>query len=419
MRLNINNMPCKLLLVVVFLLAVCTVQANDPKPQTDFTPAVSLKSNLLYDATTTLNFGVEAIVGNRWSVELPLNYNPWTFSGGRKIKHWLLQPALRYWTNQAFKGSFWGLHGHGAQYNIARIGGENRYQGWLVGGGLSYGYRWNWTNHWGIEAEIGVGYARLNYSEYETSGRCANCGSLVGQDTKNYFGVTKAAVSLVYTIGKKQKSPEPVYYEPVVQSQSQSQSQSQFQPQPKIDTVYVTTPPTIEYRKEEGRAGVWFPVNRATLNPSVLQNRVELVKIARSMEIVRADPSSRINSITITAFSSPEGDMGHNQELALQRAETLRDYMCETYGLADSLFTLCDGGENWDGLGRVIASSDNLTEAERSDLGRIIALADVTERKALLKTYQGGKIYQWLLTEVYPMLRVAEYSIEYTVKVKH
>jgi hypothetical protein len=204
MCFNIGDMLNRFLLILVFLLGVCGVQAQPETSENDSIPVVSVKTNLLYDATTTLNLGVEVAVGGHWSIELPVSYNPWTFAGRRKIKHWMVQPAMRYWTKHTYCGSFFGAHAHGAQYNIARIGGERRYRGWLVGGGVSYGYRWNWSKNWGMEAEIGLGYVRLDYSEYDTSGRCGYCGSLLKRDKRNYLGITKAALSLIYTFGKKQ-----------------------------------------------------------------------------------------------------------------------------------------------------------------------------------------------------------------------
>jgi outer membrane protein OmpA-like peptidoglycan-associated protein len=387
------------------------LQAEENKPEVDFAPTVSLKTNLLYDATTTLNLGVEVPVGRKWSIDVPVNYNPWTFEGGRKIKHWLVQPAVRYWMKQTFEGSFFGAHTHGAQYNVARIGGESRYQGWLAGAGLSYGYRWNWSRHWGMEAEIGVGYAHLDYSKYDIPSECGVCGTLVRRTTKNYFGVTKAALSLVHTFGKKKQATTEIDY-------SVPALPAPVYEQPQVDTIYVVPTPTVEYRSEMGRASVWFPVNRSDLNPDVMQNRSELTKIARSMEIVRSDPSSEIQHIEITAYSSPEGNEPHNKELAHHRAETLRDYMCSNFGLDSSLFEIIDGGENWESLRTVIAASEELTTAQRVDLERIIATADIAKRKELLKSYQGGRIYQWLLKTIYPLLRTAEYEIEYSIEIK-
>jgi outer membrane protein OmpA-like peptidoglycan-associated protein len=415
MHLTLKKNSTKVLLILAFLFPACRVQAQDKIPETDSVGVVSLKTNLLYDATATLNLGIEVSVGPHWSIELPVNYNPWTLGGGRKIKHWMVQPALRYWTDQSFKGSFFGAHAHTGQYNIAHIGsGERRYQGWLAGGGLSYGYRWNWSKHWGVEAEIGLGYARLDYSEYDISGGCRSCGSLVRRDTRNYFGVTKAALSFIYTFGKKKKTQEWDYSEPALPSVTEV---TIVQPEPVVDTVYVEPVPTRQYRSEMGRASVWFPVNEASLNPQMMQNRSELIKIARSIDIVRQDPSAKIERIEIAAYSSPEGDSPHNYELSRQRAETLCRYMAETFGLPDSLFIVSDGGENWKLLRAAITANEELTAAERDNLARILDVEDIVERKELLKSYNDGRTYQWLLHRIYPSLRVAEYEIVYSVEI--
>jgi hypothetical protein len=49
--------------------------------------------------------------------------------------------------------------------------------------------------HWNLEAEVGVGYARAWYDQYPyTKGSQAT----LTDGTKNYWGITKLAISLVY-----------------------------------------------------------------------------------------------------------------------------------------------------------------------------------------------------------------------------
>ena len=56
----------------------------------------AVKSNLLYDATTTPNLGIEVGVGGRSTFNLVYGLNPWSFKsethGERKVKHWVLMP---------------------------------------------------------------------------------------------------------------------------------------------------------------------------------------------------------------------------------------------------------------------------------------------------------------------------------------
>ncbi len=152
----------------------------------------AVKTNALFWLATTPNLGVELATGNKMSLELAAAYNPWTFRDDRKMRFWLVQPELKYWFCEKFEGHFVGLHLHGAQY----FGGfgSKRYDGYLAGGGMTYGYNWILSPHWNLEAAVGIGYARL---WFDKSPRiyCEKCKTT---ERKNYFGPTKAAVSLVY-----------------------------------------------------------------------------------------------------------------------------------------------------------------------------------------------------------------------------
>lgn len=160
----------------------------------------TIKSNLLYDITTTINVGTEFSIAPKWTIDISGNYNPWQFEDNKKLKHWLVQPELRYWMCEKFYGHFIGLHLHYAKYNVGGIEllglKDYRYEGDLYGGGFSYGYHFLLGKRWGMELSIGVGYARLEYDKYE----CAKCGDYINSYKTNYFGPTKASISLIYFI---------------------------------------------------------------------------------------------------------------------------------------------------------------------------------------------------------------------------
>ncbi len=166
---------------------------------------VAVKTNLLYDATATVNLGAEVTLAPKWTLDLSANYNGWTFNDNKKWKHWMAQPEARYWLCEAFNGHFLGAHLLGGQYNIGGINlpfgiynglKSHRYEGWYAGAGLVYGYQWLLGKRWSLEAALGVGYVRAAYDRYE----CPHCGSWKGSGNKNYVGVTKAALSLIYVI---------------------------------------------------------------------------------------------------------------------------------------------------------------------------------------------------------------------------
>ncbi len=67
---------------------------------------VAVKTNLLYDATATVNLGAEIGLSPKWTLDLSANYNGWTFNENKKWKHWLAQPEARYWLCERFNGHF-------------------------------------------------------------------------------------------------------------------------------------------------------------------------------------------------------------------------------------------------------------------------------------------------------------------------
>lgn len=154
--------------------------------------SVGIKTNALYWATSTINLGVEVALAPKITMELGGVYNPFEFHDNRKIKGWGVQPELRWWTCSKFAGHFFGIHGQFAEYNAGLE--KYRYDGNVVGMGLSYGYDWVIGKRWNLEATVGLGY---NYMVYNRYGR-TKCGNFVDKQYKNYWGPTKLGLSFIY-----------------------------------------------------------------------------------------------------------------------------------------------------------------------------------------------------------------------------
>lgn len=178
---------------------------------------IGIKTNALMDAFKIMNLGTEFSVGKRSTIDVLAAYNPFkgssfTNNQGESIKEMYkvlgIQPEYRYWFCDKFNGSFVGVHLHGGVYQFAGMKHfdlpfdifnnvpDYRYKGYFYGGGISYGYQWILGKHWNLEGNIGVGYARIHYKKYA----CAECGDKLGTGNYNYFGPTKAALSLIYFI---------------------------------------------------------------------------------------------------------------------------------------------------------------------------------------------------------------------------
>lgn len=167
---------------------------------------VVVKSNLLYDATTTMNLGLEIGLARQWTLDIPVNLNPWDFGDDKlRFRHWGVQPEVRYWFNERFRQTFVGIHAHVAEFNMGKwpdwpFISENmqtkRYEGHLYGAGVSVGHSWILNKRWSFEASVGLGYARIVYDKYP----CESCGSKLKEGSRNYIGPTKVGLSLIYVI---------------------------------------------------------------------------------------------------------------------------------------------------------------------------------------------------------------------------
>ena len=168
---------------------------------------LALKTNLLYDATGTVNFGVEVGLAPHWTLDMPSNLCDWKMYNGRQWKHFLTQPEARYWFCSRYAGHFIGIHAHYGRYNIGNINNDikflgtnfgalsdNRFDGWLLGAGVGYGYAFALGYHWNLELELGVGYAYMEYDRYAWDTNV----KLDSHAHHNYFGITKLNVGLSY-----------------------------------------------------------------------------------------------------------------------------------------------------------------------------------------------------------------------------
>ena len=85
-------------LVVLFVFALCILPANLCGQ------SLAIKSNLLYDLTTSLNLGGEIRCDDTHTFSLSVNYNPWNFSGNKKMKHY--RNLVSYYTNKNISVSY-------------------------------------------------------------------------------------------------------------------------------------------------------------------------------------------------------------------------------------------------------------------------------------------------------------------------
>jgi hypothetical protein len=173
-------------------------------------PKFVVKTNALYWFTTTPNLSLETAVSAKLTLDISANYNPWKFGEYARFQNFLIQPEVRYWIDEPFKGHFVGFHAHYLHVNVGLIDASNlwtpfnlrlsflpnyRKEGDIYGLGAVYGYSWRLGSKWRLEGVAGLGYAHLNYLVYRKNGE-----QMGGTHYYNYVGPTKLALNLVYVI---------------------------------------------------------------------------------------------------------------------------------------------------------------------------------------------------------------------------
>ena len=170
---------------------------------------LALKTNLLYDAVTALNFEIEVPIGKRWSIMWE-DVFPWWETGNKYcLQHWEMGPEVRYWFKpwdvygtDKLRGFFAGVYGMSSRYDFQYDRSLN-WQGEYWSAGLSGGWstalgRSKWGN---LELSLALGYLSTRYRGYIP----ADDYSLLIRNpyrvgSASYWGPTKAKVSLVIPI---------------------------------------------------------------------------------------------------------------------------------------------------------------------------------------------------------------------------
>lgn len=203
--------------------AVCDACMRKSTPVTfadsSCTTIAAIRTNLLYDALTIANFGLELSLGKRFSIGAEL-YFPWWRNAAKDIT--VQMPAFcaefRYWLGDRevmprMTGFFAGLQ-TGAGYYDFQLGqltqGKGVQGSFLLAGALTAGYVQQISNSLRIEYSFGLGYLSSDYVQYNSVRNTAYGDIKViphPWEKHRISGLlpSKASVSLVWAFDKRQK----------------------------------------------------------------------------------------------------------------------------------------------------------------------------------------------------------------------
>ncbi len=169
---------------------------------------LALKTNLLYDAVTALNFEVEVPLGDDFSLAVE-DVFPWWNWGPNGNKYcfqiWEMGVEPRWWfartdARDRLSGHFLGVYGMSGKYDL-QWDRTFCWQGEFWSAGLTYGYAMplgSWCN---LELSASLGFLRSDWRHYEPGGEYEHLyRDPFRTGVFTYLGPTKLKASLVVPI---------------------------------------------------------------------------------------------------------------------------------------------------------------------------------------------------------------------------
>lgn len=201
------------LLTICALLFMWVLSIADANAQ-----KVSVRTNLLYDATLSPNIGAELRIDSLWSLGMNIGINAWDIDKekNKKWRHILISPNVRkYFGNKTIKAEYNRLDSTyrpryfeaNLIYSHFNVGNtkipfglysavkDRRLQGDLIALGGKYGYSWILSRDWRLEAEAGVAVGYAWFKEYD----CDHCGTFYGKGDR-IFLLPQLGINVVYII---------------------------------------------------------------------------------------------------------------------------------------------------------------------------------------------------------------------------
>ena len=396
---------------------------------------VALKNNLVYDAAATPNLQLEIRLAPKWSLELGAGFNPFPlkdtqFPKWRHVSAWI---APRYWFCNVFHRDFISVNVAYAHYNVA--GGaypigwmynqvkDNRYQGDAVMAGASYGWHFAISPHFSIELEAGVDAGYSWYDRFE----CKHCGDKT-ESGGRWLVLPKLGVNLVVPLGGDEQSlarrcdcekmdskpeeetpAETVQEEPVAPKRPVKHRKGYIEAEP-IEVASVQQPapraPQDSYLQARPRRQYYSPevffyfdVDVKTLDSAFIRNDHTM----RTMDRMLRDTALHVTSVEVTGYASFDASVRYNERLAGSRAQMIKEYLQRTYDLADSLFVLTNGGEQWEEMEMRIFTMD--FNGREEVLFIIETEPNLDRRERMIKKLHDGETYRYMRDELKPIMR--------------
>ena len=158
----------------------------------------------------------------------------------------------------------------------------------------------------------------------------------------------------------------------------------------------------------EDRNLIQFFVGDTRVVDTLGDNRRQLDKITGLMRQIVEQQEFWVDTITLTAASSPEGAYAFNERLSQGRAAALKRYLVRRYGRSiDTMLTVRWVAEDWQGLTNRIRTDREI--GNRDAILELIAEEKNPDRREQAIRQQFSKEYAYIRSVIYPQLRAVNF----------
>lgn len=158
---------------------------------------------------------------------------------------------------------------------------------------------------------------------------------------------------------------------------------------------------------------IYYEFKSDKLLASHAGNQITLNRIDSLIQVIALDEEINLRAIKIIGYSSPEGTYHFNKELAQKRYEGFKAYLVNKYGLDGQLIDGSWIAEDWDGVLRVLESTEIDHKNKVVDLIHQVGI--FKGREVQLMNLAGGRPYLQMMDRIFPSLRRIELEIDYDV----
>ena len=163
-----------------------------------------------------------------------------------------------------------------------------------------------------------------------------------------------------------------------------------------------------KYLTVEDRNYIQFFVGDTRVVDTLGDNRRQLDKITGLMRQIVEQQEFYVDTITLTAASSPEGAYAFNDRLSQGRAQALKRYLVRRYGRSiDTMLIVRWVAENWPELTQRIRTDKSIENREA--ILALIASEKNPDRREQAIRLRFPKEYAYIRSVIYPQLRAVNF----------